>query len=133
MTIKVLDKVEDYLQAIKISCELLEQEGIVEKRYYDAILKKIEEYGSYFCIADKICIPHARPEEGVIKEGISILKLNNAVDFMGKDINIFFTLAAKDNKSHLHIIKKITEVCMNKEKLNKIINSKNEDEIKEVF
>lgn len=133
MTVKILDKVEDYLQAIKISCDLLKEEGVVEERYYDAILGKIEEFGSYFCIADKICMPHARPEDGAIKEGLCILKLNNPVDFMGKRVDVFFTLAAKDSKSHLDIIKKITEVCINPDKLEKIINSKTEEEIKEVF
>ena len=133
MIIKVLDKVDSYLDAIKISCDLLEKEGIVENRYYDAIVDKIKEYGPYFCIADRLCMPHARPEDGAIKEGVCVLKLNNPIDFMGKDVHVFFTLSAKDNKSHLDIMKKLSEVFVNKEKLDKIINSQNEEEIKEVL
>ncbi|WP_024614897.1 PTS sugar transporter subunit IIA [Clostridium sp. Ade.TY] len=133
MLVKVIESVRDYKEAIKISCDVLQENGIIEERYYDAILGKIDELGPYFCIAEGVAMPHARPEDGVIKEGVSIVKLNTPIDFLGKEVNVFFTLAAKDNKSHLEVLRKIAEVCMNKEKLNLIINSKCENEIQEVF
>lgn len=133
MIVRVVDKVSDYKEAIRISCNILEENNIVESRYYDSILKKIEELGPYFCIADGVAMPHARPEEGATKEGVSVIKLNNPVDFLGKKISVFFTLSAKDNESHLSILRKIAEVCMNEEKLKIILNSKNEKEIQEVL
>lgn len=133
MLVKVIDSVSNYEEAIRLSCEILEEKGIVEKRYYKSILNKIEELGPYFCIADGVCMPHARPEDGVIKKGLCILKLNNPVDFHGKMINVFFTLAANNNESHIEYLKKIAEVCMNKEKLNNIINSNKEKDIMGVF
>lgn len=133
MLVKILNSVDNYLDAIKLSCDMLEAEGIVENRYYDAIVNKIEEFGPYFCIAEDICMPHARPEDGAIKEGLCIIKLNEPVDFMGKSVRVFFTLAAKDNKSHLDLIQKIAGVCMNKNKFNELLNIKNEEELMEVF
>jgi ascorbate PTS system EIIA or EIIAB component len=133
MFIEIIDKVDNYEEAIKISCDILEKNEVVESRYYDAIKAKIKQYGSYFCIADGICMPHARPEDGALKEGLCVLKLNNPVDFEGKLINVFFTLSAKDNESHLGLLKQIADVCMNKDKLNSIKNSKNKEEIMEVL
>ncbi|USS01571.1 PTS sugar transporter subunit IIA [Clostridium septicum] len=89
MIVRVVDKVSDYKEAIRISCNILEENNIVESRYYDSILKKIEELGPYFCIADGVAMPHARPEEGAIKEGVSVIKLNNPVDFLGKKLVCF--------------------------------------------
>lgn len=133
MFIEIVDKVDNYEEAIKMSCDVLEKNGVVESRYYDAIKAKIQKFGSYFCIADGICMPHARPEDGALKEGVCILKLNNAVDFEGKLINVFFTLSAKDSDSHLGLLRQIADVCMNKNKLNIIKNSKNKKEIMEVL
>lgn len=133
MFIEIIDKVDNYEEAIKISCDILEKNNIVENKYFDAIKDKIKEFGSYFCIADGICMPHARPEDGALKEGLCVLKLNNPVDFQGKLINVFFTLSAKDNESHLGLLKQIADVCMNKDKLDIIINSKNKQEILEVM
>lgn len=133
MFIEIIDKVENYEEAIKITCDILEENNVVEGRYFDAIKAKIAEFGSYFCIAEGICMPHARPEDGALKEGLCVLKLNNPVDFQGKLVNVFFTLSAKDNESHLGLLKQIADVCMNKDKLNIIINSKNKEEILEVM
>jgi PTS system ascorbate-specific IIA component len=133
MFIEIIDKVDNYEEAIKISCDILEKNGVVESRYYDSIKDKIKEFGSYFCIGDGICMPHARPEDGALKEGLCVLKLNNPVEFDGKLINVFFTLSAKDSESHIGLMRKIAEVCMNKEKLNIIKNSKNKKEIMEVM
>ena len=133
MLVKILDKVDNYMDAIKISCDMLEEEGIVENRYYDAIVNKIEEFGSYFCIAEDICMPHARPEDGAIKEGLCIIKLNEPVDFMGKTVRVFFTLSAKDNESHLGLMKKIADVCMNKDKFNNLLKVETEEQLMEVF
>ena len=133
MLVEVIDRVEDYEEAIKISCDILEKNGIIESRYYDAIKSKIKEYGPYFCIADGVCMPHARPEDGALKEGVCVLKLNNPVDFEGKLISLFFTLSAKDNESHLGLLKQIAGVCMNKDKLNIIKNLKNKKDILEVL
>lgn len=133
MLVKILDKVENYREAIKISCNMLEAEGVVEARYYDAIINKIEEFGPYFCIAEDICMPHARPEDGAIREGLCIIKLNEPVDFMGKTVRVFFTLSAKDNQSHLGLMKKIADICMNKDKFNDLLNVETEKQLMEVF
>ncbi|MBU3111304.1 PTS sugar transporter subunit IIA [Clostridium lacusfryxellense] len=133
MFIEIIDKVDNYEEAIKMSCDILEKNGVVESRYYDAIKAKIKEFGSYFCIAEGVCMPHARPEDGALKEGLCVLKLNKPVDFDGKSINVFFTLSAKDSEAHIGLLRRIAQVCMNKDKLNIIKNSKNKKEIMEVL
>lgn len=133
MFIKIVDSISNYKDAIKMSCDILESEEVVSNKYYDSIMKNIEIFGPYFCIADGVCMPHARPEDGALKEGLCILKVNKPVDFMGKKVLVFFTLSAKNNESHIGLLKKIAEVCMNREKFNNIVNAKNEKEIREVF
>ena len=98
MLIKIINTVTNYEEAVRISCEILEEKGIVEKRYYKSILDKVKELGPYFCISEGVCMPYARLEDGVIKEGVCILKLNNPINFHGKLINVFFILAANNNE-----------------------------------
>lgn len=133
MFIKIVDSISNYKDAIKMSCDILEKEEVVDGRYYDSIMKNIEIFGPYFCIADGVCMPHARPEDGALKEGLCILKVNKPTDFIGKRVSVFFTLSATDNESHIELLKKIAEVCINRKKFEKIVNAKNEIEIREVF
>lgn len=133
MIVKVKDRVKDYKEAIKISCDILEEKGYIKKSYFDAIMNKIEEFGPYFCIAPKIAMPHARPEDGAIKTELCVLKLNEPVDFLGKEVRLFMTLSATDSTSHLELMQSVAGVCMDENKLNKILNSNNEEEIMEVM
>lgn len=133
MIVKVKDRVKDYKEAIKISCDSLEEKGYIKKSYFDAIMNKIEEFGPYFCIAPKIAMPHARPEDGAIKTELCVLKLNEPVDFLGKEVRLFMTLSATDSTSHLELMQSVAGVCMDEDKLNKILNSNNEEEIMEVM
>lgn len=133
MIVKVKDRVKDYKEAIKISCDSLEEKGYIKKSYFDAIMNKIEEFGPYFCIAPKIAMPHARPEDGAIKTELCVLKLNEPVDFLGKEVRLFMTLSATDSTSHLELMQSVAGVCMDENKLNKILNSNNEEEIMEVM
>lgn len=133
MIVKVLDNVNDYKEAIKITCDTLQKRDSINDSYYEAILNKIEEFGSYFCIAPKIAMPHARPEDGALKTDLCLLKLNKPVDFLGKEVSLFFTLSAVDSSSHLEIMQKVAKVCMDQNKLNTILNLNNEKEIMEVM
>ncbi|MEG0051026.1 MAG: PTS sugar transporter subunit IIA [Terrisporobacter sp.] len=133
MIVKIINQVDDYKEAIKISCDILENRGSIEKTYFDSIIKKIDEYGPYFCIAPKIAMPHARPEDGAIKTDLCVLKLNEPVDFLGKETSLFLTLSSTDNNSHLELMQKVASICMDESKLNKILNTNKEEEIMEVI
>lgn len=133
MIIKIIDRVDDYEQAIKITCDMLENNGIIKPEYFQAILNKIEEFGPYFCFGNGVCMPHARPEDGTLSHGMAILKLNTPIDFMGNSINIFFTLSAKDNTSHMGLLQTVSSVCGDQHILNSILNSNIEDEIKKII
>lgn len=133
MIVKVINQVDDYKEAIKISCDILENRGSIEKTYFDSIIRKIDEYGPYFCIAPKIAMPHARPEDGAIKTDLCVLKLNEPVDFLGKETSLFLTLSSIDNNSHLELMQKVASLCMDESKLNKILNTNKEEEIMEVI
>lgn len=59
--------------AIKIGTDLLVKAGTIEPRYYDNIVSKIKEMGPYIILAPGLAMPHARPEEGVIKTSFALV------------------------------------------------------------
>lgn len=131
MRVKIVERADSFEEAIKTSCDILVEQGSVEPRYFDSIIENISKYGAYFNIAPLVAMPHARPEQGAISTDLCVLKLNQPVDFMGKEVKLFFTLSAKDNTSHMEVLTKIASVCMDKAKLNKILNATSEKEIEE--
>ncbi len=126
---KAIGQVKDYEEAIRISCHILEKNGIIEKDYYEAILRNIKKYGGYFYLGKGICMPHARVEEGAVKAGICVLGLKSPVLFYGKEVYIFLTLSAGDEEEHIRNLQKIVQICGDDERVRGIKEAKNDEEL----
>ncbi|QEH49821.1 PTS sugar transporter subunit IIA [Aggregatibacter actinomycetemcomitans] len=97
-------------EAIKIGTDLLVASGAIEPRYYDNIVKNIKKLGPYIVLAPGLAMPHARPEEGVIKTAFGLTTLNVPVDLDGESISVLLTLAGSDSNSHMEGIMEITQI-----------------------
>ncbi|HCV64298.1 PTS ascorbate transporter subunit IIA [Serratia proteamaculans] len=96
----------DWREAVKIGVDLLVMAGVVEPRYFDAIIAGVERFGPYFVLAPGLAMPHGRPEEGVLKTGFALVTLKTPVRFGDEDndpIDILITLAAVDAKTHQEV------------------------------
>ena len=71
----------DWKDAIKKGVDLLVKAGAAEERYYDGILKMVEEHGPYFVISPGVAMPHTRPEFGGLKTGFGH-ESNDPVDIV---------------------------------------------------
>lgn len=95
---------EDWRSAIRASAQPLLQMGYIEPRYVDAMIQGAVEFGPYMALAPGFAIPHSSPEDGAIKMGMSLVRLETPVDFgsEGNDpIEFVCTLSAVDAKMHL--------------------------------
>jgi len=99
---------------LKVSLPLLKNKSI-EKEYVDAMIDSVNKNGPYMNIGDQIAMVHARPENGVNKIGLALLKTDPAVDLVNKDhkIKLWFVLSAVDNSSHLRVIQELAKLLGN--------------------
>ncbi|AXF77513.1 PTS ascorbate transporter subunit IIA [Erwinia tracheiphila] len=105
-SIRLQVDVDNWQQAVRTGVDLLTEAGVVEPRYYQAILDGVGRYGPYFVIAPGLAMPHARPEEGVLKTGFSLVTLKKPVRFNHEDndpVDILITLAAEDANTHQEV------------------------------
>lgn len=133
--IVIVDQVKDWKEAIKEVAKPLLERGDIENSYVEAIFSKIEKMGNYIIIEPKIAMPHARPEDGVNKTCISLLKVNEGVLFEGEDEKVYliFMLAAKDNNSHIDILKGLMDIIDDEERIEKLILAKSIEETKKLL
>ncbi|TGB02429.1 BglG family transcription antiterminator [Halobacillus salinus] len=130
--IAVRDSVSDWEEAVRLaSAPLLEQHAI-EESYVEAMIQSVKELGPYIVIAPRIAIPHARPEAGVNKLSMSLLRLKEPVWFSEKEkhkAQLIFVLAAIDNQTHLKALSQLTEILSSEESITKLIESDDQQEI----
>jgi|SRR5699024_4390583 len=131
-TIETNVEVKTWKEAIYETGKLLLDVGYIEKKYIEAMIDKVEEFGPYVAIAPGIAMPHARPEDGVNKTGISIITLENPVNFgheKNDPINLVIALAAADNKTHIEALSSLMTILGDDEKFENILNSKTPKEL----
>jgi len=105
-SIRLSAEAETWQEAVKIGVDMLVAAGVVEPRYYQAILDGVERFGPYFVIAPGLAMPHGRPEEGVLKTGFALVTLKKPLVFNHEDndpVDILITLAAVDANAHQEV------------------------------
>lgn len=133
--VQICDAAADWRDAIRIAVKPLEEHGYVEARYKEEIISNVEKMGPYIVIADNIALPHARPEQGVLKTQVGVTLFRKNVVFEGKDMpaRLFVTLAAKDSNSHLDVLMKISELLSDESTVEKILQSPDTEELYRYF
>ncbi|GIN64218.1 transcriptional antiterminator [Robertmurraya siralis] len=122
--IHAMPSVPDWKSAIKLAANSLIEGEYITKEYRDAMISNVEKHGPYIVISPKVAIPHAKPEDGVKKLGISLLKLEEAVSFSNDskhDVFLIITLAPFDQESHLRALSQLTGLFSKKETVNRLI------------
>ncbi|MFC7395055.1 BglG family transcription antiterminator [Scopulibacillus cellulosilyticus] len=130
--IQLKNEVSDWKEAIQTASAPLLKEGLISEEYVQAMIHNIHKMGPYIVISPKVAIPHARPEDGVNKLSMSLLKLSNAVPFSEKrehDIQIVIVLAAIDGEAHLRALSQLTKMFSVPKNVNKVLLAKSSEEI----
>lgn len=122
----------NWQEAVKIGGELLYKNHIVEIRYIDEMIKTISEMGSYVAILPGIAMPHARPEKGSSRIGLSLLTLKNGVNFGNKEndpIRIIISISSIDSSAHAKALEQLMNIMDREDFYNTIVNADSKDEV----
>ncbi|MDG3061261.1 PTS sugar transporter subunit IIA [Lacticaseibacillus casei] len=130
--VQLTDRKMDWKEAIRFAAQPLKNFGFIESRYIDAMIEKVEQYGAFIHIGKGIAMPHARPEDGALKVGISILKVANPVLLLGQKehaVTFFICLSAIDDTTHLKALAELATFLSDEPSLNRLLAAKSKDEI----
>ena len=132
--VKIIDRVNDWKEAVLKSGEMLIKNKVVNKKYVDEMIKIIIKLGAYIVIEEGIAIPHASISENVYKTGVSLLIVKEKVYFTnGKGANIFLSFAAKNKNEYEIILKDLFELITKYNFIEEISNIKNYTELEKYF
>lgn len=114
---KRIKKVSDWKEAIRLSSQILIDEGAIENEYIDEMIASVEEHGPYIVLEEGFALPHATSKNGVNKFSMSLLQLEQAVDFMGKEVKVLVVLATVDNSTHLRALSSLADMLEDEKSL----------------
>ncbi|ALC83889.1 MULTISPECIES: BglG family transcription antiterminator [Bacillus] len=123
-TIQLQSRVSDWKEGIRVASQPLVELGTVEERYVEAMIQSIEVNGPYVVITPGVAIPHSRPEQGVRSLSMSLLRLDEAVNFApDKPVRLIIVLAAADSESHLRALVQLTQMLGEPSNIEDILQS----------
>lgn len=116
-SIKLQAQASNWREAIKIGTDLLIASGAIQPSYHDAIISSVEELGPYICIAPNLALPHARPENGVLRTAFALVTLKEPVYFEGEEepVDVLITLAGSSSDEHMEGLMEVTQVLDDEE------------------
>lgn len=125
-------RAKDWEEAIRISGEILKENEVVKDEYIQEAIENIRELGPYMVISNGIALPHATNKNGVIKNGVSILRLDKPVIFPNREdepVSYIFLIATIDMESHIKILSNLSEILQKEEFINLLKKAQTSDEI----
>lgn len=132
--VKFVQKAENWRDAVRMSCQVLEADGTVEENYKEDIITCIEKYGPYIVIAPNIAMPHSQEgAKGVHKTEIAFMKVHEPVHFEEgnpeMDAQLFFTLASCNPDQHLDNMSRLSDMLSNEELVEKLAEAETEADL----
>lgn len=133
--VQIIERAVGWKEAILLSVKPLVENGYVESRYGNEIIKNVEKMGAYFLIAPGIAMPHARPEQGVIETQIGLTLFQEPVHFQGKsnEAKLFIVLAAADNENHMNAMSAIANAISTESRIQNLCEAENEEVLYQMF
>lgn len=131
-TIQLCDCVESWQSAIELAAQPLLNNGSITQGYLQAMIDSVNKFGPYIIITPLVALPHARPEKGAQKIGLSLLKTKQAVAFSNNiehQVNLMIVLAAIDNSSHIGILTELSDLLGDETNVQALIAANTADEI----
>lgn len=112
-------------EAIELASQPLLNQEYISEAYIEAMISKVKEIGPYIVLAPLVAIPHARPEDGANKLGISLLRSKEPInfDFEGeiKPVKLIFVLSAVNNTSHLEVLEELSYLLEDQKNIDSMI------------
>lgn len=134
--ISVGAEADNWQAAVELCGGLLMEAGVVEERYVPAMVRTVEELGPYVAIAPGVAIPHARPEDGAIKPGISLVILREPVEFGSEEndpVDLLFGFATTGSDAHVEIIRALSEFIGEQENLERLRQARTQGDALDVL
>ncbi|AVQ33946.1 PTS ascorbate transporter subunit IIA [Staphylococcus muscae] len=133
--IQLQDRVTDWEEAIRVAAQPLREDGYFEQSYVDAMINSVHEMGPYIVIAPEIAIAHARPSEDVHKVGLSLLKLEEHINFSetGRYATLVFVLSAVDEAAHLDVLRNLAMRLSDTNTVEALMAAQSKEAIKQLL
>jgi PTS system ascorbate-specific IIA component len=126
----------DWQEAVRAGGQLLIEAGKCEARYVDAMVDAVKTMGPYMVLAPGLALAHARPEDGVLELGMSVITLETPVEFGSEandPVSLVISFGGVDKESHIGMLQSLARFLVVQENQEFLRGATSVDEVIEAF
>ena len=130
--IKINATVNSPEDAIRLVGKMMVDSGAVEPRYVDGMLNMSRQLGPYIVIAPGVALPHARPEDGVLKPCLALATLDPPATFGNPNydpVRLVFAIGAVDAYQHIDALRSFATLLSETSNLEALLKAQTVEEI----
>jgi len=130
----IKNKVDSWEEGIKLAAAPLLASNAITEDYIEEMIKQYPSMLPHIVLRNVIALPHASPECGVHKIGLSLLKIEEGVNFNGQErVHFIAVLAATDKNRHLQALRQLMNLSKNKEDIKRLKEQNNLNDLYELI
>jgi PTS system ascorbate-specific IIA component len=129
-------KAKDWQEAVRAGGQLLVDGSKCEERYVDAMVDAVKTMGPYMVLAPGLALAHARPEDGVLELGMSVITLETPVEFGSEandPVSLVISFGGVDSESHIGMLQALARFLMEQENQDFLRSATSVSEVLEAF
>lgn len=123
-------------EAVRRAGALLESNGDVLPSYTEAMVRVVRELGPYAVIAPGVALPHARPEDGVLKSCLGVVRLSTPVEFgstANDPVDLVFPFGATRGSMHIEVLAALARFLAQPDRVRALREARTEQEVLSIF
>ncbi|HEY8394599.1 MAG TPA: PTS sugar transporter subunit IIA [Thermaerobacter sp.] len=122
--------------AVREAGRLLVATGAASPAYAEAMVETVKALGPYIVIAPGIAMPHARPEAGALRAGLSFVRLRRPVTFgheANDPVDLIFGMAATASDAHVEMMAALAEALSDPGRLARLRAAGTPQEVRDIL
>jgi mannitol/fructose-specific phosphotransferase system IIA component (Ntr-type) len=126
----------DWEEAVRVGGQLLLDSGKCRPEYVEAMVRTVRELGPYMVLAPGLALAHARPEDGALALGLSLITLQDPVEFgstPNDPVELVISFCAVDKEEHVDLLKELAAFLRKDENQEYLKKAVTVDEILSAF
>lgn len=125
-------RVNSWEDAIRAAGKLLVNIDAVDEAYVDSMVTCVNDMGPYIVIGPGIAMPHSRPEDGVKKICLSMVRLAKPVPFgslKNDPVDLVVAFGAVDSDSHFQVLSELWQIFSEPSAMRRLRDSRDKQEV----
>ena len=134
--IRISAHADNWQEAVRLAGEALELSGVAGATYTDRMIEMIEEHGAYIVIAPGLALAHARPGPDVLSDGMSIVTLDEPVNFghpYNDPVSVIVGLSTSTAQRHLLSVADLANVFNDSNSITALAGARSSDAIRDIL